>query len=48
MSPDRALGTSEKYLYKEIREGKLEGYRDAAGKMRISYGELYAYMKNRG
>ncbi len=41
------LNVSARYLYRLIREGKLDGYHDNVGQLRVSKEELYAYMKSR-
>ena len=41
------LGLTEKYLYRLIKEGKLQGYVDTVGQQRLSKEELYAYAKSR-
>lgn len=41
------LGLTDKYLYRLIKEGKLQGYVDSVGQHRISKEELYAYAKSR-
>jgi len=35
------LNTSEKYLYRLIRQGKVNAYLDSTGQMRISREEVY-------
>ena len=44
---EKILGCGEKYIYRLIRDGKIEAYTDDVGQKRISYGELYAYMKSK-
>lgn len=40
------LGVSEKYLYKLIQRGVIEGYVDSVGQQRVSREAIYAYMKS--
>jgi len=44
---EHLLGVSDKYMYKLIRRGVVEGYVDSVGQQRVSREAIYAYMKSR-
>lgn len=43
---ENILSMPVKTGYKLVKDGKVKAYRDSGGKLRISYGELYRYMKD--
>ena len=44
---EQILGYSEKYLYRLIRDGKVNAYVDSVNQLRISREECYALMRER-
>jgi excisionase family DNA binding protein len=44
---EKQMGLPYKTLYRLIREGEIEAYKDVTGKIRVSREEAYRYMRNR-
>jgi excisionase family DNA binding protein len=45
---ENILGLSEKYLYRLVRDGKIDAYVGDVGQMRVSREELYCVLRERG